>query len=86
MQGKNVLRKEPMSREVNEGDVFSFNDAFQSKFYKVPFITAQSAAAVACMRNPSPWALAPSGTHSYGTVWTQKHFNAHAREAHNSSR
>ena len=35
VKGKNVLRKEPMSREVNEGDVFSVNDAFTSKLYKV---------------------------------------------------
>jgi hypothetical protein len=34
-QGKNVLRKEPMSKDVNEGDVFSVNDAFASKLYKV---------------------------------------------------
>lgn len=34
-QGKNVLRKEPMSRDVADGDVFSVNDAFQSKLYKV---------------------------------------------------
>lgn len=34
-QGKNVLRKEPMSREIDEGDTFHFNESFQSKFYKV---------------------------------------------------
>lgn len=35
MQGKNVLRKEPMGKEVEETDVFSVNDGFTSKFYKV---------------------------------------------------
>lgn len=35
VKGKNVLRKEPMGREIGDGDVFSFNDAFSSKFYKV---------------------------------------------------
>ena len=35
LQGKNVLRKEPMGKEVEEMDVFSVNDAFTSKFYKV---------------------------------------------------
>ena len=35
LQGRNVLRKEPMSKEVEETDSFSFNEAFQSKFFKV---------------------------------------------------
>ena len=35
VQGKNVLRKEPMGKEVEETDVFSVNDGFTSKFYKV---------------------------------------------------
>jgi hypothetical protein len=35
MQGKNVLRKEPMGKEVEETDMFSVNDSFTSKFYKV---------------------------------------------------
>jgi cullin 3 len=35
LQGKNVLRKEPMGKEVEESDVFSVNDGFTSKFYKV---------------------------------------------------
>ena len=42
-QGKAVLRKEPMSRDVRAGDVFSVNDAFTSKLYKVKIgmVTAQ---------------------------------------------
>ena len=34
-QGKNVLRKEPMGREIGDEDVFFYNAAFTSKFYKV---------------------------------------------------
>ncbi|KAI8031378.1 Cullin-3B [Camellia lanceoleosa] len=35
VRGKNVLRKEPMSKEVAEDDAFFFNDKFTSKLYKV---------------------------------------------------
>lgn len=35
VKGKNVLKKEPMSREIGEQDVFSFNEGFTSKFFKV---------------------------------------------------
>jgi cullin 3 len=35
VKGKNVIRKEPMSKEINEDDTFLFNDKFSSKFYKV---------------------------------------------------
>ena len=35
MQGKNVLKKEPMSKEIGEGDVFFFNDGFRSKLFKL---------------------------------------------------
>lgn len=35
VKGKNVLRKEPMSKDIAEDDVFYFNDKFSSKFYKV---------------------------------------------------
>jgi cullin 3 len=35
VKGKNILRKEPMSKEVSEDDVFIFNEKFTSKFYKV---------------------------------------------------
>ena len=42
-QGKNVLRKEPMSREVEETDTFHFHEQFSSKLYKLKIgtITAQ---------------------------------------------
>ena len=41
-QGKNVLRKEPMSRDVGEQDVFIFNAGFHSKFYKVKIGTVSA--------------------------------------------
>eukprot|EP01023_Acetabularia_acetabulum_P015500 TRINITY_DN1752_c0_g1_i3.p1 TRINITY_DN1752_c0_g1~~TRINITY_DN1752_c0_g1_i3.p1 ORF type:complete len:734 (-),score=134.21 TRINITY_DN1752_c0_g1_i3:274-2475(-) len=35
VRGKNVLKKIPASKEVNDDDRFSFNEGFQSKLYKV---------------------------------------------------
>lgn len=35
VKGKNVIRKEPMSKEILEDDVFYVNEKFVSKFYKV---------------------------------------------------
>jgi cullin 3 len=35
VKGKNVLRKEPMSRDINAHDAFSVNDGFTSKFVRV---------------------------------------------------
>ncbi|KAK4760444.1 hypothetical protein SAY87_005337 [Trapa incisa] len=35
VKGKNVLRKEPMSKDIGEEDAFFVNDKFVSKFYKV---------------------------------------------------
>lgn len=48
LQGKAVLRKEPMSKDVRAGDAFSVNDAFTSKLYKVKIgmVTAQVRASV----------------------------------------
>ena len=34
-QGKNVLRKEPMGKDIEETDTFAFNDKFTSKLHKV---------------------------------------------------
>lgn len=42
LQGRNVLRKEPMSKEVEDEDVFIFNEGFQSKFYKVKIGTVSA--------------------------------------------
>jgi cullin 3 len=39
VKGKNVLRKEPMSKDISEDDVFLVNDKFLSKFYKVKIST-----------------------------------------------
>eukprot|EP00882_Tetradesmus_deserticola_P002834 GHRQ01003012.1.p1 GENE.GHRQ01003012.1~~GHRQ01003012.1.p1 ORF type:complete len:735 (+),score=416.28 GHRQ01003012.1:173-2206(+) len=41
-KGKNVLRKEPMSKEVEESDSFTFNDAFTSKLYKIKIGTVSA--------------------------------------------
>ncbi|KVH96147.1 cullin-3A-like [Cynara cardunculus var. scolymus] len=35
VKGKNILRKEPMSKDIGEDDVFLVNEKFTSKFYKV---------------------------------------------------
>ena len=35
VKGKNVVRKEPMSKDVGDDDVFYVNDGFASKHYKV---------------------------------------------------
>lgn len=42
VQGKNVLRKEPMSKEIGESDTFIFNAGFHSKFYKVKIGTVSA--------------------------------------------
>lgn len=42
VKGKNVLRKEPISKEVNEEDLFYFNEKFSSKFYKVKIGTVSA--------------------------------------------
>ncbi|EFJ25953.1 hypothetical protein SELMODRAFT_98222 [Selaginella moellendorffii] len=39
VRGKNVLRKEPMSKEIGETDVFVFNEAFTSKLAKIKICT-----------------------------------------------
>ena len=38
-QGKNVLRKEPMSKDISDTDSFVFNDKFTSKLVKVKIST-----------------------------------------------
>ena len=35
VKGKNVLRKEPLGRDIGEDDIFHFNDRFSSKFTRV---------------------------------------------------
>jgi hypothetical protein len=41
-QGRNVLKKEPVGKEIEDGDVFCVNDAFTSKFYKVKIGTVSA--------------------------------------------
>ncbi|RDX62284.1 Cullin-3A, partial [Mucuna pruriens] len=48
VKGKNVLRKEPMSKDIAEDDLFFFNDKFTSKFFKVKIGT------VAAQRESEP--------------------------------
>uniref|UniRef100_A0A0D6QYY6 Cullin family profile domain-containing protein n=1 Tax=Araucaria cunninghamii TaxID=56994 RepID=A0A0D6QYY6_ARACU len=42
-KGKNVLRKEPTGKDIDEDDIIHFNDSFTSKFFKVKIgtVTAQ---------------------------------------------
>ena len=37
-----MLRKEPMSKDVGEDDVFSFNEAFTSKLFKIKIGTVSA--------------------------------------------
>lgn len=41
-QGRNVLKKEPMSKDINETDHFVYNSSFHSKFYKVKIGTVSA--------------------------------------------
>lgn len=43
VKGKNVLKKEPMSKDICAGDVFSINDSFSSKLYRVKIGTVTAA-------------------------------------------
>eukprot|EP00892_Ulva_mutabilis_P012681 jgi/Ulvmu1/9786/UM056_0026.1 len=40
VKGKALLKKSPSSKEFNEGDVFSFNEKFDSKLMKIKFAAA----------------------------------------------
>ncbi|KAK4477614.1 hypothetical protein RD792_016852 [Penstemon davidsonii] len=42
VMGKNVLRKDPMSKDIGDDDSFYFNDKFTSKMYRVKIGTAVS--------------------------------------------
>ena len=42
VKGKNVLRKEPMSKDIEETDTFHFNDKFTSKLHKVKIGTVSA--------------------------------------------
>mmetsp|Transcript_27729 Transcript_27729/g.70664 ORF Transcript_27729/g.70664 Transcript_27729/m.70664 type:complete len:735 (-) Transcript_27729:440-2644(-) len=43
VKGRNVLRKEPMSKDVSDTDDFVFNDKFTSKLFKVKISTVAAA-------------------------------------------
>lgn len=36
-----VLRKEPLGKEVNDGDAFHFNDQFSEKLFRIKINTIQ---------------------------------------------
>ena len=42
IQGRNVLKKEPLGKEINEDDVFSFNEEFHNKLYKIKIATVSA--------------------------------------------
>ena len=42
LQGKNVLRKEPMGKDINDTDVFRINEDFRSKLYKIKIGTVSA--------------------------------------------
>jgi cullin 3 len=41
-QGKNVLKKEPMSKEIEDNDMFYFNEGFTSKLFKIKIGTVSA--------------------------------------------
>lgn len=43
VQGRNVLRKEPVGRDVDVSDVFHYNDQFQNKMVKLKIGTISAA-------------------------------------------
>eukprot|EP00891_Asterochloris_glomerata_P001669 jgi/Astpho2/1669/e_gw1.00032.27.1_t len=42
VKGKNVLRKEPMGKDINDTDVFRINEDFRSKLYKIKIGTVSA--------------------------------------------
>lgn len=42
VQGRNVLKKEPMGKDISETDVFSFNEEFHNKLYKIKIATVSA--------------------------------------------
>lgn len=42
LQGRNVLKKEPMGKDISETDVFSFNEEFHNKLYKIKIATVSA--------------------------------------------
>lgn len=42
LQGRNVLKKEPMGKDISDRDVFSFNEEFTNKLYKIKIATVSA--------------------------------------------
>lgn len=42
VKGRNVLKKEPMGKDISETDVFSFNEEFHNKLYKIKIATVSA--------------------------------------------
>lgn len=42
VQGRNVLKKEPMGKDIRDKDVFSFNEDFTNKLYKIKIATVSA--------------------------------------------
>ena len=42
LQTRNVLKKEPMGKDISETDVFSFNEEFHNKLYKIKIATVSA--------------------------------------------
>eukprot|EP00884_Botryococcus_braunii_P000722 jgi/Botrbrau1/10650/Bobra.53_2s0008.1 len=42
VKGKNILKKEPMGKDVDENDMFSFNENFTSKLFKIKIGTVSA--------------------------------------------
>ena len=42
LQGRNVLKKEPMGKDISDKDVFSFNEDFTNKLYKIKIATVSA--------------------------------------------
>ena len=40
VKGKALLKKSPTSKDINDADVFSFNEKFDSKLMKIKFAAA----------------------------------------------
>lgn len=58
VKGKGLLKKTPTGKEINDGDVFSFNEKFDSKLMKIKFAAAGAQKEVS--ERPVPHACRPN--------------------------
>lgn len=49
VKGKALLKKSPTGKEINDNDVFSFNEKFDSKLMKIKFAAAGAQKEVRCV-------------------------------------